>query len=68
MKKFIEIITSDEVISLAVAIALVTLIFGGLSYDEHRTKGSGRRQIHHDRNLQGAGHPSQHPAQMVAGW
>ena len=27
MKKFIEIITSDEVISLAVAIVLVTLIF-----------------------------------------
>lgn len=27
MKKFIEIITSDEVIILAVAIALVTLIF-----------------------------------------
>lgn len=27
MKKFIEIITSDEVISLAVAIAFVTLIF-----------------------------------------
>lgn len=27
MKKFIEIITSDGVISLAVAIALVTLIF-----------------------------------------
>lgn len=26
-KKFIEIITSDEVISLAVAIVLVTLIF-----------------------------------------
>ena len=29
MKKFIEIITSDEVISLAVAIVLVTLIFWG---------------------------------------
>lgn len=27
MKKFIDIITSDEVLSLAVAIALVTLIF-----------------------------------------
>lgn len=27
MKKFIEIITSDEVLSLAVAIMLVTLIF-----------------------------------------
>lgn len=27
MKKFIEIITSDEVISLEVAIVLVTLIF-----------------------------------------
>lgn len=27
MKKFIEIITSDEVISLAVAIVLVILIF-----------------------------------------
>lgn len=27
MKKFIEIITSDEVISLAVSIVLVTLIF-----------------------------------------
>lgn len=27
MKKFIEIITSDEVISLAVVIVLVTLIF-----------------------------------------
>lgn len=27
MKKFIEIITSDEVLSLAVAIVLVTLIF-----------------------------------------
>lgn len=40
MKKFIEIITSDEVLSLAVAIMLVTLIFGGLSYDERRTKGS----------------------------
>nr|DAD80175.1 MAG TPA: hypothetical protein [Siphoviridae sp. cttxG5] len=27
MKKFIEIVTSDEVLSLAVAIVLVTLIF-----------------------------------------
>ncbi len=27
MKKFIKIITSDEVLSLAVAIVLVTLIF-----------------------------------------
>lgn len=27
MKKFIEIITSDEVLSLAVTIVLVTLIF-----------------------------------------
>ena len=27
MKKFIEIITSDEVLSLTVAIVLVTLIF-----------------------------------------
>nr|DAF73754.1 MAG TPA: hypothetical protein [Caudoviricetes sp.] len=27
MKKFIEILTSDEVLSLAVAIVLVTLIF-----------------------------------------
>ena len=27
MKKFVEIITSDEVLSLAVAIALITLIF-----------------------------------------
>ena len=27
MKKFIEIITSDEVLSLAAAIVLVTLIF-----------------------------------------
>jgi len=27
MKKFIEIMTSDEVLSLAVAIVLVTLIF-----------------------------------------
>lgn len=27
MKNFIEIITSDEVVSLAVAIVLVTLIF-----------------------------------------
>ncbi len=27
MKKFIEIITSDEVLSIAVAIVLVTLIF-----------------------------------------
>lgn len=27
MKKFIEFITSDEVISLAVALVLVTLIF-----------------------------------------